>query len=297
MHPVKRARLNRLVKYAVHQMATKQALDWGSVWGTVTRPEVLAGVGGALAGGGLGAALPRIFMKDKEKAKKWMLLSALLGAMAGASGGVGAVYGYRALFPGKPALEPAPTPPKSEAKSEAPAPKPKSEVKPYTPEEMWGEPGEFEITGMPEGMREQQTYPWLDTPLHGEPGEKEILNDMRRRELVQTMSPLVTSGVSTGLDKSTRILSALNQAQEYIKQHSEPGDMEAGNVPEEVMREALKPLYKELGIRTAPPVPPNVRAYQRFLDSAHQAVSSGEMSYDDFIRWMTIVSKLYKINK
>lgn len=189
MHPVKRARLNRLVKYAVHQMATKQALDWGSVWGTVTRPEVLAGVGGALAGGGLGAALPRIFMKDKEKAKKWMLLSALLGAMAGASGGVGAVYGYRALFPGKPAPEPAPTPPKSEAKSEAPAPKPKSEVKPYTPEEMWSEPGEIEIAGMPEWMREQQTYPWLDTPLHGEPGEKEILNDMRRRELVQILSP------------------------------------------------------------------------------------------------------------
>ena len=263
MHPVKRARLNRLVKYAVHQMATKQALDWGSVWGTVTRPEVLAGVGGALAGGGLGAALPRIFMKDKEKAKKWMLLSALLGAMAGASGGVGAVYGYRALFPGKPAPEPAPEP--------APTP-PKSD-------------------------------PGLDTPTHGEPGEKEILNDMRRRELVQTMSPLVTSGVSKGLDKATRILSALNQAQEYIKQHSEPGDMAAGNVPEEVIRDALKPLYKELGIRTAPPappvppVPPNVEAYQRFLDSMHQALARGNISYEDFAEYMKIMSEHYKTNK
>ena len=242
MHPVKRARLNRLVKYAVHQMATKQALDWGSVWGTVTRPEVLAGVGGALAGGGIGAALPRIFMKDKEKAKKWMLLSALLGAMAGASGGVGAVYGYRSLFPGKPAPESA---------------------------------------------------PWLDTPMHGEYGEEEILNDMKRRELVRTMSPLVTAGVSKGLDKSTRILSALNQVQEYIKQHSEPG----GNVPEEVMREALKPLFKELGIRTAPPVPPNVQAYQRFLDSMHQALARGNISYEDFEEWMKTMAKLYKINK
>jgi len=296
MHPVKRARLNRLVKYAVHQMATKQALDWGSVWGTVTRPEVLAGVGGALAGGGLGAALPRIFMKDKKKAKKWMLLSALLGAMAGASGGVGAVYGYRALFPGK-VPEPAPTPPKSEAKSEAPAPKPKSEVKPYTPEEMWSEPGSIEIAGMPEWMREQQTYPWLDTPMHGEYGEEEILNDMKRRELVQTMSPLVTAWGSKGLDKSTRILSALNQVQEYIKQHSEPGDMVAGNVPEEVMREALKPLLKELGIRTAPPVPPNVQAYQRFLDQMHQALARGNISYEDFEEWMKTMAKLYKINK
>jgi len=92
MHPIQRTKIKNIVKQAVHKYATNQtmkksAFDFGTIRETLTSPEALAGLGGAVAGGGLGAVLPYIFIKDKKKAKKWMLLGALLGAVAGAAGG------------------------------------------------------------------------------------------------------------------------------------------------------------------------------------------------------------------
>jgi len=92
MHPIQRTKIKNIVKQAVYKYAPNQtmkksAFDFGTIRETLTSPEALAGLGGAVAGGGLGAVLPYIFIKDKKKAKKWMLLGALLGAVAGAAGG------------------------------------------------------------------------------------------------------------------------------------------------------------------------------------------------------------------
>jgi len=107
MNKQARRNLNQIVKFAVYSMAKRaegeeapkekkqDEATSSSFWSS---PTLLAGGVGGLAGAGLGAALPALFMKDKEKAKKWILLSALLGTMVGAAAGVGGYMGYPHLL-------------------------------------------------------------------------------------------------------------------------------------------------------------------------------------------------------
>lgn len=73
--------------------------------------QYLPGAAGAFTGanvGGLAAGgLARLFLGDEEKARKWVLLSALLGA---AAGGLAGGYGMSALMASAP-----PAPPATEA--------------------------------------------------------------------------------------------------------------------------------------------------------------------------------------
>ncbi len=107
MNKQARRNLNQLVKFAVYSMAKRaegeeapkeEKQDKATSSSFWSSPTLLAGGVGGLAGAGLGAALPALFMKNKEKAKKWILLSALLGTMVGAAAGAGGYMSYPYLM-------------------------------------------------------------------------------------------------------------------------------------------------------------------------------------------------------
>lgn len=60
--------------------------------------SILGGLGGALAGGGLGLGLPYLFTSDKN-ARKWRILTGVLGAALGGLGGASLLYALQQRSP------------------------------------------------------------------------------------------------------------------------------------------------------------------------------------------------------
>jgi len=85
--------IRRLLKRAVHHSMTKRAQDQPPQF-----TSALPIIGGSTLGAGFGALLPALLSEDPEKAQRWLVIGALLGALLGGSGG----YGLTRLFSRKP---------------------------------------------------------------------------------------------------------------------------------------------------------------------------------------------------